>query len=158
MMPRIPYWPVMLTVLASAGLGGCPGTEDARTSRVKAYMTQVLEPAADGIWDRAGYVITKDGERELWPTTDEGWAEVVAYAETVIEAGTVLAGSDYAKDQADWVDISGGLVAAGELVRDTAAARDKDAVFNAGGHLYRVCRSCHMIYWTEANPDMSRPG
>ncbi|MGF1457148.1 MAG: hypothetical protein ACFB6R_17450 [Alphaproteobacteria bacterium] len=138
-----------LAVPALAGLVACSDKDSDRTSRVKAYMVDVLEPAADGIWEKAGYVITRDGERELWPTTDEGWAAVVARAETIIEAGSVLASDDYAEDRDDWVDISGGLVAAGELVRDTALARDKDALFDAGGHLYRVCRSCHMVYWQE---------
>ena len=36
-------------------------------------MTWYLEPAADVIWDSAGFVITESGEVDLQPTTQEGW-------------------------------------------------------------------------------------
>ena len=39
-------------------------------------MAYVLDPAAEAIWDSAGYVITEEGEVNLAPTDQEGWDKV----------------------------------------------------------------------------------
>ena len=44
------------------------------TTTVPELMEWILEPATEGIWDAAGTIITAEGERELAPTTDAGWA------------------------------------------------------------------------------------
>ncbi|MEQ8956291.1 MAG: hypothetical protein RL120_19340 [Gammaproteobacteria bacterium] len=54
-------------------------------------MNLVLEPAADILWDSGGWVMDASGYEELYPTTDDGWAYVLAQAAVVVEAGNMLA-------------------------------------------------------------------
>ncbi|MEX2327237.1 MAG: hypothetical protein WD558_05875, partial [Pseudomonadales bacterium] len=112
-------------------------------------MALVLEPAADVIWDSAGFVSTQDGEVDLAPTTDEGWFAVQQAAAVVTETGNLLLMPGRAVDSQDWAEISRGLVAAGERAMAAAEAQDAEALFNVGGALYNVCLSCHQLYWAE---------
>ena len=45
-------------------------------SEIHDLMAYVLDPAAEVIWDSAGYVITEEGEFNLEPTDQEGWDKV----------------------------------------------------------------------------------
>ena len=45
-------------------------------ANLKQTMEQILDPAADVIWDSAGFIITAEGEPDLAPTTDQGWEHV----------------------------------------------------------------------------------
>lgn len=140
----------VLFCLAMLALLGCAEQgEAARDARVHELMVEALEPAANIVWDYAGWVVTADGEEELWPTTDKGWAEVATGAEEIAEIAVLLVGEDYADgapDEADWIEIANGLVIAAERARAAALARDKQELFDAGGHLYRVCVACHSRY------------
>ncbi len=113
---------------------------------VKYIMQWVLDPAADHIWDSAGSIITATGTRELAPTTDEGWLAVQHSAAVVAESGNLLIMPGRARDDGAWRDISLGLVAAGQSAQAAAEAHDTDALFDAGGQIYRVCTSCHAAY------------
>jgi len=112
---------------------------------VKHTMLWVLDPAADFVWGSAGSIITAEGTRELAPTTDEGWLAVQHSAAVVAETGNLLLLPGRARDKA-WQDISLGLVDAGLRAQAAAAAHDEDALFDAGGQIYQVCKSCHAIY------------
>lgn len=135
---------------ATLALTACgPEKADEQLILVNTLMLEELDPAVDGIWDKAGYVITEEGETSLFPKTDEEWAGVMAAADEVAAVAKKLAGEPYAQGREDWTEISEGLIAAAGSARDAAEAQDEEAVFNAGGHIYRVCRSCHDIYATE---------
>ena len=112
-------------------------------------MVWMLEPAADVLWDSAGYVITEEGEQDLQPTTQEGWNEVRNAATVVAESGNLLMMPGYAV-AGDWMEYSQALVAAGITARDAAIAQDADALFEAGARLYNVCRACHNRYINES--------
>lgn len=113
---------------------------------VKYVMQWVLDPAADHIWDSAGTIITAEGSRELAPTTDEGWLAVQHSAAVVAETGNLMLMPGRIRDNDAWQDISLGLVAAGLRAQAAAEAQDSDALFDAGGQIYRVCTSCHSVY------------
>jgi len=116
------------------------------TASIREFMVWGLEPAADVLWDSAGYVITAEGEQDLQPTTQEGWDHVRNAATLVAESGNLLMMPGYAEDQQDWVEYAGGMVAAGVQARDAALAKDADALFQAGANLYSVCLACHNRY------------
>ena len=116
------------------------------TGDVLHLMHWVLEPAADKIWDSAGQIITAEGERDLRPTTDEGWLAVEQSATVVAETGNLLLMPGYARDEGDWRELSLALIDAGLRAKAAAAAQDGDQLFDDGGHLYRVCVSCHSVY------------
>ena len=112
---------------------------------VKHTMQWVLDPAADHIWDSAGFVITAEGTKDLSPKTDEAWLAVQHSAAIVAETGNLLLMPGRVGDEG-WQDISKGLVDAGLRAQAAAAAHDADGLFDAGGQIYRVCTSCHAVY------------
>ena len=123
------------------------------TSSVHDFMYWVLEPAADVIWDSAGYVITAEGEVDLQPTTQDGWDKVRNAATVVAEAGNLMMLPGYRADTGDWVEYAAGITRAGLVAREAAFAQDADALFDAGGQLYNVCRACHNRYIVEPGAD-----
>jgi hypothetical protein len=113
-------------------------------------MLSVLEPAADTLWDNAGWVESAAGYEELYPTTDEGWAFVRAQSAVVAESGNLLALPGRALDNDAWMIYSEGIVDAGLMAMKAAEERNEEDFFQAGAQLYSVCRACHQAY----NPDI----
>ena len=136
------------------GMFGCSGGSEQPlktkpSGNVYQMMSHYLEPAADKIWDSAGFVITVDGEVDLQPTTAEGWFAVEHAATVVAEGGNLLMLEGYAADGADWVEYSQGLSRAALKARAAAEQQDADALFAAGGEIYSVCKACHNRYMNE---------
>lgn len=117
---------------------------------VHQMMVWIIDPAADVIWDSAGTIITADGNEELAPTTDKGWIKVQRAAAILTEAGNLLMMPGRASGD-DWVAWSRQLVDTGKGAMQAAQARDADALFDAGGRIYQVCRGCHEQYWVEVD-------
>jgi len=113
-------------------------------------MTMVIEPAADSLWDNAGWIESAAGYEELYPTTEEGWEFVEAQAALVAESGNLLALPGRAVDDDAWLIYSAGLVEAGRMAMDAAERRHQEDFFQAGAQIYSVCRACHQSY----NPDI----
>ena len=109
-------------------------------------MARVLDPATDVVWGAAGAVVTAEGERDLAPTTDEGWSAVIDAAAIVAETGNLLMLPGRAVDDGAWREYSLALVATGQEAMAAAAAHDSDAVFDIGGRLYNICVACHLAY------------
>jgi hypothetical protein len=150
--------PLLVAALTGISLFGCadhsPEPEEKPPYRVVTNVQQtmawILDPAADVIWDSAGTVISAQGAEELAPTTDEGWAEVISAAATLSEAGNLLMMPGRANGD-DWVEYSQALVDAGELALQAAEAQDSEALFDAGGRIFQVCKACHTQYWVEVD-------
>ena len=146
------YAKLMVLLLLLTACGQQEQAEQAKptvfkpTGDVMHLMAWVLDPAADHVWDSAGSIITATGTRELAPTTDEGWLAVQHSAAVIAETGNLLLMPGLIRDNGDWQDISHGLIAAGMRAKAAAEAQDTDALFDAGGQIYRVCTSCHSLY------------
>ena len=141
---------VWMTLLVACEGSGKQTTIPFKTTvSVHEMMTWYLEPAADVIWDSAGFVITEEGEVDLQPTTQQGWDHVRNNATVVAEAGNLLMMPGIAADSEDWRDYSSGLIDAGVKARQAAINQDADALFDAGGQIYNVCRACHNRYIVE---------
>ena len=140
----------LLLVLCGCGDTAAQKPKTQVTGSVYHMMAHYLEPAADKIWDSAGFVITEEGEVDLQPTTDDGWFAVEHAAIVVAEGGNLLMLDGYAADQADWAEYAQGLTRAGLKARDAAEQQDADALFAAGGEIYSVCRACHNRYMIKA--------
>lgn len=149
--------PLVACAAALTLLAGCSPTPEPaaavgfRTGAgdVEYLMHYVLEPAADKIWDSAGSVFTSAGEETLHPKTDEGWIAVEHAAAVIAESGNLLMIPGRAPAAADWTEYSQGLVDTGKTVLAAAQAKDPEALFETGGHLYNVCVACHQVYWRE---------
>lgn len=108
-------------------------------------MLRILEPAAEVIWDSAGYVITAEGEQDLQPTTEAGWSRVRDSALLVAESGNLLMMPGRAMGP-EWIAYAQSMIGAGRGVMAAAEARDAGALFEAGGVLYQTCVACHTRY------------
>ena len=116
------------------------------TGTMHDFMVWNLEPAADVIWDSAGFVVTAEGETDLQPTTEAGWNGVRHAATVVADGGNLMLTPPYTVAERDWQDYATGLIDAGLKARDAAIAQDAEALFDAGGQVYNVCRACHNRY------------
>ena len=143
-------WGVSLLALVIAGCSsGSSEIPYAPTGSQYQFMTDYLEPASDVIWDSAGAIITVEGEVDLQPTTEEGWLRVVHAATVVAEGGNLLMMPGLAMDAADWNEYAQGLTRAALQAKQAAQAQDADALFDAGGAIYSVCRACHNKYMAQ---------
>ena len=116
-------------------------------SEVHDLMAYVLDPAAEAIWDSAGFVITEEGETNLAPTNQEGWDKVKHGAKVISESSYLLSMPERAVDQAQWVALSMALKGMGEKAFTAAENEDSEALFEIGAELYQICVACHQIYW-----------
>ncbi len=147
--------PLLLVSLLS-GLLGCSVEVDRADSTppfevvadAHDTMMHILEPAADVIWDSAGYIITIEGEQNLAPTTDELWTEVVNASMVIAESGNLLMLPGRSQG-ADWNAYAVGMIQTGKLAIEAAENQDAEALFDAGGRIYQVCRACHNQYWVK---------
>ena len=57
---------------------------------MKDLMLNVIDPAADGVWEAVGTVSTIEGVFEKFPATDDEWAGVRSYAIQLAESGNLL--------------------------------------------------------------------
>jgi len=108
------------------------------------FMGHFVDPAAFMYWKGSGTEITEAGERDLSPTTDEGWDVLVTGATMLVEAGNImqLPGRTRAPE-ADWNKYAQMLSERALIARAAAEKHDKQAVFDEGGRLYEVCVACH---------------
>ena len=133
-----------------------PATAYRPVANIKQTMEWILDPAADVIWDSAGFIITAEGETDLSPTTDEGWAHVRNSAAVVAETGNLLLMPGRSAGP-DWVAFSQKLTRAGEAAMAAAESRDASALFDAGGQVYQACRACHEQYLMPLEAARSSP-
>lgn len=143
---------VALAALWLAGCGDPPATElpVQPVGDMRETMTWVLDPAADAIWGATGYVITAEGEEDLTPTTEEGWAAVRHGAAVIAEGGNLLLMPHLMPvgepGPALWIEYSHGMTRIAEQAIEAVDNRDSEALFEIGGHLYNVCVACHQVY------------
>ena len=116
-------------------------------SEIHDLMAYVLDPAAEIIWDSAGYVITEEGEFNLEPTDQEGWDKVKYGAKVISESSYLLSMPDRALDQTQWVALAMALKGMGERAFKAAVNEDSEDLFKIGAELYQVCVACHQTYW-----------
>ncbi len=137
---------------ASAAPAGDSAAAFNTSLNMKDFMNLILDPAADVLWDSAGWVDSREtGYEELYPTTDEQWDYVRRHAALLIEIGNMLALPGRAVDNDAWVTYANGLSQAGALAMEAAAVQNKEDFFQAGAQLYSVCTACHQAY----NPEIT---
>ena len=121
--------------------------ETAEHSEIHDLMAYLLNPAAEAIWDSAGYVITEEGEFNLEPTDQEGWDKVKHGAKVISESSYLLSMPNRAVDNVQWVALSMALKGMGERALEAAENEDSEELFKVGADLYQVCVACHQTYW-----------
>lgn len=139
----------LLAGVAVVALSGCQqkaaeGQYDTSSVDMVELMAHVIDPAAFMVWKGSGWEITEQGERDLSPTTEEGWKVVEDGATMVAEAGNLLMLPNRPREPvADWNKYAKLLTQRALEAKAAAEAKDKQAVFDTGGRLYEVCVACH---------------
>jgi hypothetical protein len=113
------------------------------TANMKDLMLNVIDPAADGLWEAVGTVITLEGRFEKAPQTDDEWAGVRASAIQLAESGNLLMLPSRSGGSAEWIKEAKAMIDASNRARKAIEAKDKDALFTIGGDIYDVCTNCH---------------
>lgn len=144
-------WP---PTLACVLLAACGSDADAPppyepVADVQQVMATIVEPAAEVYWDAVGWILDAEGEHEIVPETPEEWEAVRNAAFVVAESGNLLMMQGRSLDDAAWMAMSQGMIAAGKRAIEAAESREPMAVFDAGAELYAACTSCHAVYALE---------
>lgn len=143
---RIFAWLLPFAVLGVSACGGPappPPPPFQTTANMKDLMLNVLDPAADGLWDSVGTVFTIEGVFEKFPATDDEWAGVRGHAIQLAESGNLLMLPQRSNGSAEWVADAQALITQSGRALKAIEAKDKDALFTIGGDIYDVCTSCH---------------
>ncbi|MDP2055183.1 MAG: hypothetical protein Q8L75_16220 [Acidobacteriota bacterium] len=143
---RIFAWLLPFAVLGAAACTGSappPPPPFQTTANMKDLMLNVLDPAADGLWDSVGTIMTVEGTFEKFPATDDEWAGVRANALQLAESGNLLMLPSRSNGSAEWIADAQALITQSGRILKAIEAQDKDAVFTIGGDIYDVCTSCH---------------
>ncbi len=113
------------------------------TANMKDLMLNVLDPAADTIWESVGTIIDAEGTHEREPKTDDEWAGVRAGAIQLAESGNLLMLPSRSGGSEEWIAQARALIDASTRAMKAIDAKDKDALFTIGGDIYDVCTNCH---------------
>lgn len=142
---RIVAWALPLVLLPSCS-SPAPAAEMPpfqATANMKDLMLNVIDPAADTLWESVGTVIDETGTHEKFPATQDEWDGVRAGAIQLAEAGNLLMIPARSSGSEEWITEARALIDAANSARKAIEAKDKDALFNAGGDVYTVCTNCH---------------
>ncbi len=143
----IRLWLAPLVVLISVSCSSQPPAAAMppfdTTISVKDLMANVMDPAADVVWESVGTIYTKEGAFEKAPANDDEWNAVKAGAITLVETGNLLMLPARTGGSEEWVTLAQAMIAQGHRTIKAAEAHDKDALFNTGADLYESCVNCH---------------
>jgi hypothetical protein len=110
-------------------------------------METTVEPVSNKVFDAAAW---ENGVQVGGPNTDDDWKMVEANALMLAETGNLLLMGSRMKDQTGWVTRTQAMMDAANEAAKAAAAKDTDAVFNAGTKIYQACTGCHLQYINRA--------
>jgi hypothetical protein len=139
---------IVVTLLLLAGCG-TPSAPLKPVGTVRQIMEGTVHPSAEVVFESVGTIITASGTEEIAPKNDEEWTHVWANALTLAEAGNLLMIGDRPKDRDEWMKRAQALRDAGVLAMKAAEAKDREALFSAGGTVYEACEQCHYAYRTD---------
>lgn len=142
---------VAAAALLAASCGGeSPAAPPFRTDNtVRVLMANMLDPAADLLWDAVGTVLDETGETYWEPETEEDWLQVKLGAMALAESANLLMMEDRARDQDQWIRLSAAMADAAMLAFAAAEAQDPQRIFDLGEVVYETCNNCHSLYWVD---------
>jgi hypothetical protein len=141
---------------------------------VKELMRDLIDPIADNIFDAVSVIVTKGGEEEKAPKTDEDWQRIRTGAVGIAEGAELLrirrpfapagdlnnsTGPDPAelspdqitakveKDPVEWNARVEAMRNVGLEVIDIVKRKDARELWDAAENLEEACENCHRSYW-----------
>ncbi len=142
---------VAAAALLAASCGGEPpaGPPFRTDNNVSVLMANMLDPAADLLWDAVGTVLDETGETYWEPETEEDWLQVKLGAMALAESANLLMMENRARDQDQWIRMSEAMADAAMLAFEAAEAEDPQRIFDLGEVVYESCNNCHTLYWVD---------
>lgn len=167
-------------VIVTAAVSGCTSEPQEQsssppyqpTASIQDIMLELIDPAADTIWESVATIVTFDNIEERRPSTDEEWQALQREAITLVEAANLLMmpGRDVARpgfrsenpgielepeevralideDLATWNRLIGNYYQVASAMLSAIETRDVDRLFDEGGPLDVTCEQCHQTYW-----------
>lgn len=175
---------VLTTLAIAVALAACAKTEDSPvaatpspiklTAGIQDIMKDLIEPAAEFLWESVSTTTTAAGEEEKQPRTDEEWAEVRKQALIIAESANLIllpgrhvaregqvlddhgtpgnltaaqAEQAIAADRATYEAFGQALHDAGVAFLKGAEERNPQALLDAGAALDEACEGCHLKFW-----------
>jgi hypothetical protein len=144
------------------------------TAGIQDIMKDMIDPAADFLWESVSSTVTFEGTEEKQPRTDEEWAEVRKQALIIAESANLLllpgrhvaregrvlddhgtpgnltaAESEQAiaADRATFEGFGQALHEVGVAFLKAAEERNPQAILDAGETMDEVCEGCHLKFW-----------
>lgn len=120
---------------------------------MKTLMADMIQPAAHGVWDRAGYISDLQGTRSLFPQTEKEWKEMENSSLLLAELTNDLLVPGRRVPEPEW---DKAVVAVRTAALKTAAVvkrRNEDEVLEVSVEISAACESCHQRY----APNMTVP-
>jgi len=142
----------LIAALASASCSKAAATEPVAT--LEQIMETTVEPVSDRVFDAA---VWENGVQVGGPRTDEDWKLVKANAMMLAETCNLLLMPGRAKDEGGWVIRTQAMKEAALEAAKAADAKDTDAIFLAGGHIFQACTACHLQYIPQMVAPPARP-
>ena len=145
-----PHIAVLAYVLLLSACSKPPAQFDTNLE-TKEIMAHIVNPSAVALWNRAGEWTDEEGTHDLAPVSEDEWFAGESEAAIVAEAGNLLLIPERVRrigaNDTDWATFAQHLSARAIDVMRATEARNKEAMFDAGGRLYEVCVSCHEKYY-----------
>ena len=138
-----------LTLAGTFAVAACGGPTPPPFKPVvdtKLLMQSVVDPNADFVWDAVKIIMTKDGEQDIRPKTDEEWIAVRNAAVAVAESGNLLMMVPRAKNGGEWMTLAQDMINTGQEAIKAAEAKNAEKLFTVGGDIYESCSNCHRKY------------
>ena len=131
-----------------------PTFEPAPSHTVQQIMVGLVDPAADGIWNSAGAIVTATSDETWAPSTDTDWERLEGHARALARGADALVDPVRVNGREDWAVPAGALRTASAAALLAAQRRDTAAIYAASEQLLDACQQCHKQYWlpTEIAP------
>jgi len=144
---RIPI--VVAAGVAVLALAACSRGPDLQpVATIAQIMETTVEPVSNAVFDAA---VWENGVQVGGPKTVEDWKMVQANALMLGETANLLLMNGRAKDQVGWTIRTQAMRDAALEAARAADARNTEAIFAAGTHIYQSCTGCHLQYIPNLN-------
>jgi hypothetical protein len=143
---------ITTVMLAAAACSRGPALQPIAT--IEQIMETTVEPVSNTVFDAA---VWENGVQVGGPKTADEWKAVQASALMLAETTNLLLMNGRAKDQLGWTIRTQAMKDAAMEAARAAEAKNTQAIFDAGTHIYQACTGCHLQYISNLNAPPKKP-
>lgn len=118
----------------------------APVATTRQIMLAITRPASDAIFQSVQTNVTREGVEEIFPKTDDEWAQLGAQAGALAESGNLIMAEGRAVDRGDWVKMSQAMIDAARLTLQAVEKKSPQGVLESGEKVNMSCDNCHERY------------